>query len=339
MKYVIDDVLTSYTKRIYSHRSSWPRTQRCMMLDNGMQAELAFGDLELIAEADVWVISHGMEFKEAYNLNGGWLPEHAERLRLMIDKQFDQIVSLERSMPDLVGLLRPRAEKTEFDLTESEWQEVKKIQDNALVMEHSDLVPNPRRVVLGDSHSVGRYQNDTRVLRFDGLTLHGLLNRGIEETLDEFGLDPIEKLVIQAGNIDIRHHLARQPDVYVAIDELMIRLESQISPLLKYGRVLEVEMTDPYPIEFEGRKLPKTGYYKGAPFFGDWKTRNHIRELFSSKLHTYFDNVKKWPSEWYRMDPEEYANTYMEKPRSVHLSPEFYEWDLERNVASVWKNN
>lgn len=310
-----------------------------MMQDAGFDTELAFADLEKIRSADTWVISHGMEFKEAYNLNGGWLPEHSERLKLMITKGFDGILSLERPMPDLVGLLRPRAEKSEFNLTDFEWNKLKTIQENALVLEHSNLISNPTRVVLGDSHSVARYQKNTRVLRFDGLTLYGLLNRGIEETLDYFGLDPIEKLVIQAGNIDIRHHLAREPDIYTAIDNLMIRLESQIQPLIKYGRVLEVEMTDPYPIEFEARKLPKTGFYKGTPFFGSWLERNEIRQLFSSKLHTYFENVKKWPSSWYTMDPEEYANTFMEKPRSVHLSPEFYEWDLERNEPSVWKNN
>ena len=336
---IIDDVLTSYTKRIYSHRSSWPRTQKCMLEDSGNEVELAFGDLDKIESADVWAISHGMEFKDAYNLNGGWLPEHVERLQLMIRKGWENIVSLERPMPDLVGRLKPRLEKSEFNMSDSDWHEIQKIQDNAKVITHKDIVKNPRRIVLGDSHSVARYQTNTIVLRNDGLTLHGLLNRGIEEMLDEAGIDQIEKLVIQAGNIDIRHHLARLPDRFKAIDDLMIRLESQISPLLKFGRVLEVEMTDPYPIEFEGRKLPKTGFYKGTPFFGDWETRNEIRSLLSSKLYTYFDSVKKWPASWYSMDPEEYADTYMEKPRSVHLSPEFYEWDLERNVASVWKNN
>ena len=31
---------------------------------------------------------------------------------------------------------------------------------------------------------------------------------------------------------------------------------------------IPVEYAMPWPIEFEGRKLPKTGYYKGQPFYG-----------------------------------------------------------------------
>ncbi len=331
MKYVIDDIITPFTSRIHSHRSSWPRTQLCMLKDAGYDAELAFGDLEMIHDADVWVISHGMEFKDTYNLNGGWLPEHVERLKAFIAKGPDGIVSLERPMPDIVGLLRPRAEKTEWNLTDEEWDRVQAIVDNARVMTHNALVGYASRLVIGDSHSVARYRTKTVVDRHDGLTLHGLLKRGVLQLMNEAGFESVEKLVIQAGNIDIRHHLGRQPDPMNSIAEMLEDLYIQLEDLRQEGRIFEYEVTAPYPIEFEGRKLPKTGYYKGTPFFGSWNERNEYRKLMTQIMLNKFKNVKTWPDRWFEIDPEAYAEDFMEKPRSVHLSPARYEWDLENN--------
>lgn len=332
----IDDILTPFTSRIHSHRSSWPRTQWCTLRSWGQQAVLAFGDNEVIRKADEWWISHGMEFKNNYNLNGGWLPEHAERLRLMIEKGHDNIVSLERPMPDLVGLLRPRAEKTDHDLTPSEWWEIQQIVDNARVISQKRLVANTERVVLGDSHSVARYRPGSYLMRNDGLTLHGLLTRGIKSYLDEEDLGFIDTLVIQAGNIDIRHHLMRQPDPKASVNKLMADLWTQLEDLKDRGYIGDYEVTAPYPIEHEQRKLPKTGYYKGTPFFGSREEREALRDFMTDEMLMRFTNVKEWPAHWFELPPHEYAEIHMERPRSVHLSPASYEWDLEKNGANKW---
>lgn len=333
----IDDILTPFTSRIHSHRSSWPRTQWCTLRSWGQQAVLAFGDNDVIRNADEWWISHGMEFKNNYNLNGGWLPEHAERLRLMIEKGADNIVSLERKMPDLVGLLRPRAEKTDHDLTPGEWWQIQQIVDNARVVSSKKLAGNLERVVLGDSHSVARYHAGSLVLRNDGLTLHGMLARGIRSYLDDEDLGYIEHLVIQAGNIDIRHHLMRQPDPKASVNKLMSDLWIQLEDLVDKGLVGSYEVTAPYPIEHEQRKLPKTGYYKGTPFFGRRDEREALREFMTDEMLTRFVTVKEWPSHWFTIPPHEYAEIFMERPRSVHLSPAHYEWDLEKNEKrNVW---
>ncbi len=335
--WAIDDLLTPFTSRIHSHRSSWPRMQRCMIKGNGRNAELAFGDNLVIEKADVWVISHGMEFKGNYNLNGGWLPEHKQRLLLLIDKGPEAVISLERPLPDLVGLLRPRAVKTEHDLTEDQWSAVQNVVDNARVITNKELEPYATRIVLGDSHSVARYRSDSLILRNDGLTLHGLLTRGIDSYLEAEDFGFIDELVIQAGNIDIRHHLMRQVDPRASINELMNKLWLQTADLVDRGLVGSVEITAPYPIESEQRKLPKTGYYKGTPFYGSWQEREDLREFMTDEMLARFPKVKEWPSEWFEVSPEEYADTYMEKPRSVHLSPAHYEWDLEKNEArNLW---
>jgi hypothetical protein len=278
-----------------------------------------------------------MEFKNNYNLNGGWLPEHAERLRLLIDKGAENVVSLERPMPDLVGLLRPRAEKTDHDLTPAEWWEIQKIVDNARVVTARKLAGSTERVVLGDSHSVARYQAASLILRNDGLTLHGMLTRGIRHYIEDAELPFIEHLVIQAGNIDIRHHLMRQPDPKASVNKLMSDLWVQLEALVDQGWIGSYEVTAPYPIEHEQRKLPKTGYYKGTPFFGHREEREAIREFMTDEMLNRFVTVKEWPAHWFTIPPHEYAEIFMERPRSVHLSPAHYEWNLEKNEKrNVW---
>lgn len=337
-KIAIDDIVTPFTSRIYSHRSSWPRTQKCQLQDLGKDVVLAFGDNKIIEDADFWAVSHGMEFKDTYNLNAGWQPEHAERLRLMIRKGAGKVVSLERPMPDLVGILKPRGDKSpENNLSDEEWAALQHIVDNCAWMSAEMLVPNATRVVLGDSHSVARYQSETRLLRNDGLTMHGLLKRGVIPMLQEAGIEKTELLVISAGNIDIRHHLMRQPEPFAAVDTMLDALREQLRAVFIGGIAQEVEITAPYPIEFEGRKLPKTGWYKGTPFIGSWAEREALRAYMTEGMVSRFGEkrVKQWPKEWFLMEPEKYAETYMEKPRSVHLSPAHYEWDLETNKERI----
>lgn len=331
----IDDIVTPFTSRIYSHRSSWPRTQKCQLEDLGKDVVLAFGDNKVIEDAEFWAVSHGMEFGGTYNLNAGWQPEHAERLRLMIRKGAERVVSLERPMPDLVGILKPRGDKSEYNLSDEEWAALQHIVDNCYWMTSEMLVPGAKRVVLGDSHSVARYQSGTRLLRNDGLTMHGLLKRGIVEMLNEAGIKNTQKLVISAGNIDIRHHLMRQPEPFAAVDKMLDELREQLRGVIINYVAEDVEITAPYPIEYEERKLPKTGWYKGTPFIGSWAEREALRKYMTDGMVSRFgaERVKQWPKEWFEITPQEYAETYMEKPRSVHLSPGHYEWDLEKNRA------
>ena len=330
---VIDEVVIPFTSRLYSHRSSWPRMQACMLQDAGFDVELGFGDDAKINENDQWFVSHGMEFKGAYNLNGGFSKRISDRLRMLIDKGDANIVSLEIQMPDLTKLLEPRARGTEFDLTPAEWNQLSYVCDFADVMTHREMLPSGvvERVVLGDSHSVARYERGTLVLRNDGLTMHGLLSRGIKSYLDAENLTKIKHLVISAGNIDIRHHLMRQVDPQKSICEMLVEMSKQLNELEDEGVIESFEVTAPYPVEFEGRKLPKTGYYKNTPFFGSWNDRALLAEYMTNIMGLTFGNVHYWPREWFQMDPEKYADTFMEKPRSVHLSPAFYPWDLERN--------
>jgi len=180
------------------------------------------------------------------------------------------------------------------------------------------------------------------------LTLQDVMdNSEIERFLDslpgpmgrivKFGLKnifrdkPIEgNITFCFGSIDIRHHLLRHDNV---------DLKAMIKEYIKQAK----ECTDnpkfaaPVPVEYEGRKLPKTGYYKGTPFYGSQSERKRITTEFIDILtEESNNNVVKPPSFWYDMDPEKYALNFMERNSSVHIAPPFYRrndfgvnaWDL-----------
>lgn len=331
MKYIIDDVVTSFTDRIASHRSAWPRMQKCMV-DNafGTKSTIAFGNSDLVKEG-TWLVSTPMEFKgDVFNLFGGYTRETRDRIARVLDMDLANIKALEVPIGDIERILRPRAAKTDFDFTEAEWSKIRDLM-NCEVIKHEDLVLDIQRVVIGDSHSISRFKPNTVVYRHDGLTMHGLTERGVNTYLPDYF---VPHLVINAGNVDIRHHLCRQLDPAASARKLITNLKVQLEDLQESGLIGTFEVTAPYPIEFEGRKLPKTGYYKGTPFFGSHPQRDRIRSIMTNEMKYQFDNVYEWPTNWYMMDPEDYARTYMEKPGSVHLSPEYYEWDLLLNVEN-----
>ena len=85
-----------------------------------------------------------------------------------------------------------------------------------------------------------------------------------------------------------------------------------------------VELAAPVPIEFEGRKIPKTGYFKGTPFHGERGHRLQLTYMMINALKKSDFPIVAPPVKRYTMDGEEYANEYMELGGSVHMAPPFY---------------
>jgi hypothetical protein len=86
----------------------------------------------------------------------------------------------------------------------------------------------------------------------------------------------------------------------------------------------DISFTTPVPVEYEDRRLPKTGYFKGTPFFGSRQDRLDLTYRIIEGLNKRKVNVIMPPEEWYKMDGEKYAKTYMENSSSVHVSPQYY---------------
>ena len=125
------------------------------------------------------------------------------------------------------------------------------------------------------------------------------------------------------GNIDVRHHLLRQSDPEQAIRDLAKKYYEQLRNL----DLAKVSVYELLPIEHESRVLPKTGYYKGTPFYGSWDQRNTARLVFKDEMRKLCAQGSVNLIEW--VDPllnekGELDFECMEKPKSVHLSRNSY---------------
>ena len=132
------------------------------------------------------------------------------------------------------------------------------------------------------------------------------------------------------GNIDIRHHLMRQENPFEKAHAMGIELGYQLKSL----GIPNIEIVHVLPIENISRKLPKTGYYKKTPYFGTWEERTKLVNTFNNAVDKICIenkwNTFHWPEEFLN-DSKELDFEYMERPKSVHLSPVSYRWDLFEN--------
>jgi hypothetical protein len=315
-------------------RSAWRQADNRQPEDT---VDLAFEDEDAVMDADVWMVVHPMEFDgTVYNLFGGWNKDVYHRVKRMLQFR-GEMVCMERPMPDLQELLRPRAEKTEWNFSDSDWACISQRCRSIPAIPWGDevtVVGDPS-MVLGDSHSVAHYFPGYVVRRNDGLTLHGLIERDLIGKLVD-----VDELVVCAGNIDVRHHFGRHTIGYYEFAwSLISLLGRQLSLAIDEGRIKRFKVVELLPVEHEGRRVPKTGWYKGEPFFMPRAARQEAVLTFNTMLRESFgeENVRQWPAMWHHLDDtgKTYADRYMEKPGSVHLSPRWHRWDYEAEQPNL----
>lgn len=266
-------------------------------------------------------IEHGVNFGGTLNLFGGATKEIFDRINRVASHP--NVISLDFDMPDWGEQLKKRigAPTTYVGITEQWCDALSKRLSTVQSLKQEDLLGVSHKfdgVSVGDSHTPAYSRSTDIVLRENGKTLFGTLRRGL---ITEFrGLRPFGEVTFSYGSIDIRHHLLRHED----------KLDELLDEYVKQGRAIaskyecSVSYTAPVPIEYEDRRLPKTGYFKGTPFYGKRQDRLDLTYRFIEGLNKRKVNVIQPPEEWYKMDGEKYAKTYMENSSSVHISPQYY---------------
>jgi len=322
----IDGVTGSFSSRITSHKGAWPRLIRNQLINAKYKSVTVLEKADDWAEYDLILIDLGMEFKGVFNLFGGANDELYNRIK-KFENFKGQIMCIHKPMPDVGKLIRDRY-KTGTELFRT--LDDKLISDKCENIKHFEIVDKTNNLVLGDSHSFSMYIPQFMVSRNDGLTMFGVLKRGLRSFIP----DDINNLILYFGNIDIRHHICRQEFPEKAIKDMLLEYEKQIKDLNIEGRI---ELIQALPIENESRKLPKTGYYKGTPYAGTWEERSSVVELFNSILESICERngwrCYKHP-ECYLNEDKELSFDVMEKPKSVHLSREYYRWDFDNNCLN-----
>jgi hypothetical protein len=327
----ISALVGKLSPKISSHKSAW-----CFMIANQL-TNAGFESVDVITSNetdwnnyDIILIDHGMEFKGNFNIFGGANDDLYNQIIRIKSKV--KMYSLHHEMPCIGALIEQRL-KTGTDLFKTLEQDIDLIKGIcANDIPKIDHIEKTDKLCFGDSHSFGMYQAGYMCQRHDGLTMHGALKRG----LDSYIYPWIKTLTCYMGNIDVRHHLMRQANPKNAVEIMMKNYEQQLKALQENG-VSNIELIHVLPIENESRVLPKTGYYKDTPFYGSWLERTQL----SKEINNYIDEMCKrnnWKvykhSDVYFNDKGELTFDVMEQPKSVHISREYYRWDMAANCPN-----
>jgi hypothetical protein len=332
----LDFVGGKLTDSEYSHKNGWAMMKACQLSD-------ALGEEVKVLRGESWdnynkvFLYHGMEFQGSLNLFGGATEESAKFYERIATTK-TKLISLDIDMPDYGELCKGRLKACDDYWRNIDWDAV------SAKCKTIGSVTHPFQsdaLVVGDSHAFSVYQRGYNVIRKDARTLRGVLKKTIRKEIMDHGIDPgtINTITTYYGNIDIRHHLMREMNPAKAIDELIAEYEKQLKEL----NIEEIEVVCPLPIEDESRRLPKTGYFEGTPFYGSQEERSQLVDYMGGKIIEMCSNngwrVYEWPIDWYMTTPLAFMQTYMERPKSVHLAPKFHRWNYWKNEPNVIETN
>lgn len=217
-------------------------------------------------------------------------------------------------------IARHGTEKVLKEFLEIDWDNFERMCNNAEVID--PWVYDWEGHVAGDSHAICMYRPGYNVNSVPFKTLHGALKMGLESFIRP---NPnVKHVEFYFGNIDIRHHIMRQPDWQQSIRDLVDEYIKQMVAL-PYERKTIYELL---PIENERRTIPQSGWFQGTPFFGTWAERNEARKYFNSYAETRATisgiEFRKWITPEFYNEEGEMDFKVMERPKSVHLSRASY---------------
>ena len=349
--------INNHANRSYSHRTGWGR-----MWANCLNTQMGF-NADWSKEEKVY-LEHGMEWKVNAKSINYFLSSEKQLIALAAENKVrvlegkpikessweklaakanmfanfkGQLFSLDIDCPMYGTLLKTRVKPWVPDVFKNlDFNKIDEVCSRATTIKQEDLKRD--FVVLGDSHSLSAWSAEACLQRNDGQTLNGAINSGFDYWLQKFAnKKDIKTLRTYFGNIDIRHHVCRlysgEEAQLSAIKELIKRYFKELEKTKqKYG-IKEIQIVAALPIENISRKLPKTGYYKGQPYWGTWDERMMIALEFNRICRSICDRLAdytfiEWPSKFVNSRGElDFA--FMERPQSVHISPEHYMWRIQ----------
>ena len=328
MKVMLTSPITPMSPSPYSHRSAQGEIYAEQIRELGHEVIVNYGGkIRNYREFDAIYVYHGNDFSGGLNLFGGLAGLSDPHGLVELFSTDIKIYSIGIPMPDYATLIEDRLKKSKDHdkiLDTIDWSFAKSLPSRSIFLK--SIPTNGHQLIVGDSHATSLYRPGFQVNSIPFKTLHGALNIGLENLVNEFRPHyDWDGISFYFGNIDIRHHLCRESDPEKAAKDLATRyFEQAASKVLKPGQ--KIKLYEPLPIENESRKLPKTGFYKGTPFYGSWKQRTEVRKVFIETLEyfsTYEVRLIKWTDQYLNSN-NELDFSHMEKPRSVHLARASY---------------
>ena len=311
---IITNPISNIPKLANSHVRGWAQ-----VWSDQLGAQIDHRCSTDICKADTVYIEHGVNFGGTLNLFGGANQEIYDRICVIMACK--NVISLDCDMPNLGEQLRSRiGAPTTYNKITTEWCDALSEWCKSITCLKQEFLVHLDGISIGDSHTPAFSRKTDAVFRNNGKTLFGSLKTGLKHEFRGIAI-PQQSITFSLGSIDIRHHLLRHPD----------NLERLITEYVRQGQEIERESgadvwyACPVPVEHEGRKLPKSGFFKGTPFFGTRQDRLDLTLRFIDILNkTSGNKTVSPPDSWYKMDGETYAKNHMEHSSSVHISPVYY---------------
>ena len=299
------------------------------MWSQRLNADVDSRDVESLCDYDKIYLDHGVNFQGSVNYLGGFGPKYIHNIKKIYAayELGSEIISLDWKIYDTY-FMRKLGRHTEFIEATHMMEALKSIKQ---VVTMPDLFLE--EMIIGDSHCGAFSLPHQSIHRENGRLLYSILMKGLNNYIeDEISKEPneIKAITLCLGSIDIRFHVfGRSPispqDFAKMYARQVIKCQDEFQ--------IPITVCAPVPVEFEERKVPKSGQYEGKSFIGSREDRLNYTLDFISTLKNYFlefDLVTP-PERWYQMDGKVYGKTMMELATSVHLSPQNYrsiiKWD------------
>lgn len=332
----ITHLLSNITTRDGSHKGGWTRLLKCQLNNLGYSDVKILDNKDSLSEYGIIIFDLGAEFSGALNMFGGLDGKVFNRLTEL--KNFKgSLYSWRNWLPSVLTLEGRRGNASSCDqfkqTPETFLKEVQEVLNGCQVFHHAYLT---NKILIGDSHTPSVWTPEFMIERRDGRTLKGMIEKNtIQKYVNNFRIElghEINAVHVHCSSIDIRHHVFREsnPEQYIAYLGYQL-----LDKLLKLHDPCELIVTHTMGIEDESRELPKTGYFKGTAFMGTWEQRNLARHIFNAVIDElpnmdHETTVIKMPEHFFD-ESGKLKFDVMERPQSVHLSPEEYRWDLDNN--------
>lgn len=320
MKKVLLTGLGPISNKIHSHKAAQAIIYADQLQQAGMDVTINLVNNKITDYSPYEEIYfyHGSDWSGNLNLFGGIQAYPNQQYVSALSHYNGKIKSLIIDFPNYMSMFLDRLKKAEITWDNVHWGNLEKLQVEAETVD-PNMLKRYRNIAFGDSHAICMYRPGWENISVPFSTLHGSIKRGFEEFIPEGGeYDNIETYF---GNIDIRHHLCRFDNPIEEAHTLADRYGREVDRIRKIYKA-DVRAWEPLPIEDESRKIPKTGWYKGTPFYGTWAQRNDVRNAFIERLQ-YHTQVYHWTDKLLNPIGQLDFNS-MEKPQSVHLSRASY---------------
>lgn len=323
----ITNLLSNITTREGSHKGGWARLLKCQLKNMGLHNVEILDNQDKLSDFDVIIFDLGAEYSGALNMFGG-LDEKVFNRLIQLQNFEGDLFSWKHELPDLTILSSRRSNASTCQaFKDSDVNFLHYVQSNLKECKVFDHAYRTDRLLIGDSHTPSVWDVSYMIERRDGRTLEGMVrNETVKryvELFKESGVE-IKNILVHCSSIDVRHHACRSAVPQTYILTLAQNLITQLQALNIPFNIVET-----MGIEDESRELPKTGYYKGTPFAGSWELRNGVRQAFNGSLNLWLNgNQIKFP-EYFFDESGKLKFDVMEKPQSIHLSPEHYRTNLE----------